>query len=332
MTKEISGSSSLDGLKDLCRNVLFGPSLLERDDATEPRIASFAPAELLGLLHLAEIARLVYSTAAVFTTKALKASYDGSHFIDRGAAQAGVAWNKDWVVVSVRGTGGAATDPGKRFGKWRGLLRDVWSDLRSAWRCSWSRLPEHATIGTGFAQHAEILFEEIAPVLISLSTGRKVAVIGHSLGAAVAAPLALALKSPRMNIDLVVTFESPRPGSYGFAHAYEEEGIPTLRVVNCIEGVSDIVTRIPPASKPFEGVHVGQPMLLAGEREIFSGKAAWRRWREENPVPKVAAWRLFTRLRKRAKRAVGAHLADGLVEALRVRAAASRVLGVSRLG
>ena len=90
-------------------------------------------------------------------------------------------------------------------------------------------------------------------ILAQLPADRPVVVTGHSLGAALAALLALRLREISRDVAAVYTFGMPRPGREDFAAAYQASGL-AERTFRLVHG-DDIVPTVAPSFLGFR--HVG---------------------------------------------------------------------------
>jgi hypothetical protein len=268
-----------------------------------------------------DLAGAAYLGATAIEDEAKTLGFHDAELLEAGSAQAGildrsaVPGGPPIVVISLRGTGGEAGH-GREGPFWRaiGFLRDVWRDIRSYRRSRWHRLRPTATVGAGFRDQAEAIYEQIenrlTKFLVEHGPATRVFVIGHSLGGALAPLIGFALRLDARPVHMVVQVEPPRPGGQGFADAYHAEGIRTLRIVNTEEGVEDIITdRLPPSSWPFNARHLGGPgqgtvrLLMLTEDGVLESPEEWERYRAAHPVPR---WRSFTRL----SRGIRAHLVE----------------------
>lgn len=253
--------------------------------------------DLRPLLAATRVAGASYLAPTAFKAETETLGFDGGRLLDlAGGVQCGLSWREErtgvpaFLVVSPRGTGGAAT---KRRGKYRGFLRDVRTDITAVRRITSAILPRGVTAGAGFVRQAEKLHPEVAEEIYRLKrhpaygNGMKTFVACHSLGAADGLVLALALHHFSHPVDAVVALESPRPGGRKFSEAYERIRCVTWRVVNLQEGRSS-VTRIPYSWMGAR--HVGalpgtrvRPVLLADHGEILESPEAWEQHRSDHP-------------------------------------------------
>jgi Lipase (class 3) len=114
-------------------------------------------------------------------------------------------------------------------------------------------------IHQGFAAALEVCWPEIANTLSRAASGLRLFVLGHSLGAALAALCAARAKRElSLTAEGVYTFGMPRVGTPQFARAYNALlGEQTYRLVHG----EDIVPTVPPSELGF--MHVGRLLKCA---------------------------------------------------------------------
>jgi hypothetical protein len=182
----------------------------------------FTPAEHPGYwaLHLAEVARLVYSDEAAVRSHLSVNDCIHIHWFDSGPTQAVGYVHENQACLIFRGTHGVedwrvdATfilygSPGRHLGfhhAWKAVEQDVIAWLRT--------LPPHAGLVTA----------------------------GHSLGGALAVLSAFELSEHQL-VSAVRTFGAPRVGAIEFAHAYNHR---LASVTGQFKFGADAVTIIPP--------------------------------------------------------------------------------------
>lgn len=83
--------------------------------------------------------------------------------------------------------------------------------------------------------------------LLSLYSGAKIIITGHSLGGAMAILCALDMKEIHGKVDNVYTFGQPRIGNQNFANFYQAQVSSTFRVIN----YADMVPHVPPENFNF---------------------------------------------------------------------------------
>lgn len=216
--------------------------------------------------------------------------------LEDGCSTAVVAVDSRIILVSLRGS----NEP-----------RD-WLDNFSAWR----RSPPYPEVVPRERMHAGVsrhLGRLLITVGEAVSEGarfgaRSVLITGHSLGGGLAAPCALGLR--RLGAwdgpTTVYTFNSPRVWSRTSALALEAglfrldptqaDPIGLWRVVTVSRGELDPVTRVPQRACGYR--HVGRTVVLDGHAH-YEGADAYAQWRSrqhENPVGRLAGWRIISRL------------------------------------
>lgn len=131
--------------------------------------------------------------------------------------------------------------------------------------------PYTKDVHKGFFEGVEGAWQELKTQLGSRKH-TKLWVSGHSLGGALASLCAAKLVEQGVQVDMVVTFGSPRPGSVDFADKYNELlKDRTYRYVNH----NDVVPRVPPRSMSFG--HVGNYLHLNESGELVMDKKQWLR-------------------------------------------------------
>lgn len=280
------------------------------------------------MLAAAEHAVAVYTRPADYGFAAMAAGFDGGTVIERGPAQVGIAWTRDLIVVSPRGSS---------------ELVDWIHDVASVWRRRWNPPVPFGRVGAGFRRQAIYAGRTVCRYVDQLMTSRsgaEIIVTGHSLGAALV-PLTVALLEHRHDravrdngpdypwvprVRAAFMFCAPRVGNRAWSEWYDDEftrgRVPTWAVVNVVNGEPDLVTRIPKSSWGFW--HVGRRAILTGFQrsdggpgcEVVFGEGAWETFRGQNPVSTLAAWRIITRTLTAAR----AHFGSSLLGVLRERA------------
>jgi len=246
----------------------------------------------------------------------MRAGFVGGTVIERGPAQVGLAWSPEVIVITPRGSS---------------ELIDWVHDVGSVVRVRWGSTPG-VRVGWGFRRQARALIEPLVDLFQAahdqvmpdrgLSRGLvPVVVTGHSLGAALVPLLVSALSDHAIKVDLAFAHCSPRVGNAAWAAYYDRvfarDVTPTWSIVNVINGCPDLVTRVPKRRWGFR--HVGRRVILSGSGvpgsrpEVLLGDEAWHRFRAENPVGHLAAWRIISRTFTSAR----AHLGNALLSHLR---------------
>lgn len=184
-----------------------------------------------------------------------------------GGTQCFVAWNRDFAVVTFRGT---EISPQEGPGGGRDF-RDIFRDIGADADIRTSVFGEGALVHRGFAEALDGVWDGggLRDFIGGLDTA-KVWVTGHSLGAALAT--LAAARSERL--DGVYTFGSPRVGDEGFAAAFSGlmagKGVECFRVVNH----EDLVTKVPIRALPPGTVfkHVGSLKRIERDGSIHDGE------------------------------------------------------------
>ncbi|HAX81605.1 MAG TPA: hypothetical protein DCY40_03420 [Actinobacteria bacterium] len=296
------------------------------------------PADLLGnprryddrmTLAAAEHAIAVYTRPADYGFAAMSAGFEGGTVIERGAAQVGIAWTPEVIVVSPRGS--------SQVEDW---LHNAASVIRRRWRPPVML----GKVGAGFrrqAIHAGETVCEWVEHLIADRPGAQLVIDGHSLGGAMVPLLVAQLAHTRREAvaaghrpqlptpRAAFMFCAPRVGNRQWSSWYDERftygSTPTWAVVNVVNGEPDLVTRVPRSAWGFW--HVGRRAVLTGYPrldggpgcEVVFGEGAWETFRAANPVGNLAAWRIISRTVTAAR----AHFGSGLLRVLRERAGSS---------
>lgn len=131
------------------------------------------------------------------------------------------------------------------------------------WMTNLRILPGEGGVHRGFLAALDTVWPQVAPCLPAGGGGRRLWVVGHSLGAALAALCALrAAETLALKADRVFAFGMPRVGGEDFANRYEASlGDTTLRLVHG----RDFVPHVPPSELGFR--HVGRRLsCLGGDR------------------------------------------------------------------
>ena len=117
-------------------------------------------------------------------------------------------------------------------------------DMLDGQRWQWETVPPGATYGNGgFCRAAMWLLAEVGPVLLDLAeAGWRVVVVGHSMGAAVAALLTVMLKDFLRDVSCW-TYGCPPCVDAVLADDLMTSGVVTSVVIH-----DDVVSRISPAS------------------------------------------------------------------------------------
>jgi hypothetical protein len=252
-------------------------------------------------LALAEHAAAIYLAPDAYAEACLRAGFSGALTATSGATQVGIAWATWGIVVCARGSS----------------ERLDWVENLQAWRVSWRELlPAGAGVHRGFKRQAErlrrVIRSRVEAVLGHAADGAPVWYAGHSLGAALAPLVALCLRRDlALQPAAFYLFASPRLGNRGLSEWWAAEfGAITHRVVIAHRGVTDLVTRIPPAA--WGWWHLGRPQIIRDSRR-YESEAEWERLRAEHPERPMAQWRVLSRLLL----GVQGHLAGQLVADLR---------------
>lgn len=261
----------------------------------------------LAMLHTAEHAVAVYLDAEHYAFAAIRAGYDGATVLERGPAQAGLAWSPGLIVIALRGS--------DELVDWLGNLATV---IRV--RCKY--LPATCGVGWGFRRQADRLTDPILERVRELKTrhpGAEIVITGHSLGAALVPQLVVRLDHHGVKCRVAVCHEAPRSGCVSYTSWYDEHytygNTPTWSIVNVSNGEHDLVTRIPKERWGFG--NLGCRAILDGGKVLF-GDAAWQEHRRRNPVGHtVAAWRILTRFYLGFSASVQAHFGRSLLASLR---------------
>lgn len=282
---------------------------------TPDDLLSWNPQELnlRALYAAAEHAIGAYAGATAYVQAAISAGFEGASLREHRGVQVAAAWAPGVVVIAPPGSV---------------ELRDWWDDIQSAWRRPWDAM-KGGMVGRGFLAQSRIVdrlaFAELAREEdgVSLSAGRRIIVVGHSLGAATSEMLGWALEQAafvRGARDVIVaTFEGPRWCDAATAAKYDSVGPITWPVVNTSGGHQDPVTRFHLKAWGFRHVAGDRRVMLAekdGRPTIFRGREPWQQHRDENPTP---WYRPVTRLVTRGRHKVRAHLGQYLLEEMRER-------------
>jgi triacylglycerol lipase len=131
--------------------------------------------------------------------------------------------------------------------------------LTANWVTDFNFVLDENGIHQGFGSALEACWPEIADTLSRAASGLRLFVLGHSLGAALAALCAArATKDLGVTVEGVYTFGMPRVGTPEFARAYNQVlGERTYRLVHG----DDIVPTVPPSELDF--MHVGRLLKCA---------------------------------------------------------------------
>ncbi len=266
----------------------------------DPRVYSDRTA-----LAMAEHSIAIYEKTDRYRFAVASAGFTGGTVLTRGPAQVGIAWHPKVIVISPRGS----DEPRDWLGNFASVFRRQWRPI----------LPKGCRIGVGFLRQAK----RIAPhVLAKVKWARyifpkaEVVVDGHSLGAALVAPIVSYLDWGGVPVTVAYMLEPPRPGNAAFADWYDQVfsrfSTPTYNVTNIVGGETDMVTRTP--LRRHGARHVGQRVLLS-DGKMHYGIGAWKRHRADNPVGYLKAWRIISK----AICAVRAHSGQRLLKTLRAR-------------
>ena len=220
------------------------------------------PRELLALSDrlaldavLARLAVAAYQRESVFQQMAAELGADHARLVSRGAAQMGVARFGRNRVLAPRGTSSVI---------------DVAFDLAAKWRRPWRELP--GTLHRGFAAQTNCLMPDVGGELAETElVGGGVALVGHSLGGAIAKLAAIASTRAPMYLPVhhVVTYGGPREGDQEFADYYTKElGRRTTRYVKVVDGQPDPVACIAPVSWGYK--HTERVSLLQCDHGSWS--------------------------------------------------------------
>lgn len=255
-------------------------------------------------LASARHAMAIYDHPARYDQYCVGAGFDGANVLTSGGAQVGVAYSPEVIAVTPRGTS---------------QLLDVLADLGSVIRVQCDNAPKGARIGFGFRVQARKITPSLLDYLLHLGArypDAKMALQGHSLGAALCPPLAATL-SQYFKAPLVIYAHcSPRVGNRAFAEWFNAAYPQTFATVNVWRGEVDPITRVP---------------LLAwgwgetGQRAFFcDGKRYsdrdWQEYRRKHPVTTLQGIRIITRI----LRGRTAHSSRTLLKALELDAEKSQ--------
>lgn len=269
-----------------------------------------APAELLrdparwdplAALAAARHAREVYRAPHEYGRRVMDWGWAAGTIISEGAAQVGIAWCPEVILVTYRGSH---------------QVGDFAHDAASLWRVRWPPyLPPAARIGWGFRRQTQALEEPVLDWVTRLCgrySSAQIVVAGHSLGATLATTGTVMLRHHRIPVRCCWALEAPRTGNASWADFYDNQirpWTPTWRLANTDRGTPDLVTRVPKKRWGFR--HHGRVVTLLPNAAIL-GETAWQDYRRLNPVGTWQAMRVITNL----GRGVSAHLADNLVRRL----------------
>lgn len=134
---------------------------------------------------------------------------------------------------------------------------------------SFTRFPFAPSAGythAGFTGIYSTMRDRILPALRRVSSGRRLYVTGHSLGAALATLHALdAAVNLRFASWVMYNFASPRVGDRQFAGRYNEAVKTSIRFVN----TADIVPKLPPTATGY--THVNDPWTFTTDTRSRAG-------------------------------------------------------------
>jgi len=184
-------------------------------------------------------------------------------------------------------------------------------------------LPKGVRCGWGFQGPVNKLWPVIMQAAELQARGWKLFLFGHSMGADLAHMAAARLiYTESVYPDLVIGYEPAklwnRAGqawqwqlTQGVAH-----GLSSYTFMNTSRGYQDLITDMPPWAKH------GGVLLVAGEDTVYTGKNAVAKYNLNKPPYRhnLPGWRpvsrLLTRLWKRGRGRVGAHLGRGVMAKL----------------
>lgn len=250
----------------------------------------------------AEHAVAVYAEPWQYTASCLEQGFTGATIVSVGAAQVGVAWHDDVILVTARGSSEKA---------------DWFGDLASVFRRGWPGvLPKGARMGLGWRRQCVNVCGDVLRFvarLLERRPGAKVVITGHSLGGAMAVGILCYFREHGIPVQSCYAHEPPRPGNQKLKEWVATGNTPVYTVVNIEDGERDLVTRVP--LKRNGARHVGE-MTMNAHGDVYRGEAAWEAHRASNPVGYAAGWRVITKLIRAAR----AHSGKALLKALRRRA------------
>ncbi|MEO8497498.1 MAG: lipase family protein, partial [Planctomycetota bacterium] len=168
----------------------------------------------------------------------------------------------------------AWTDDGTVYLVYRGTESDAdWADDLELDQRAYGIVPDYGRVHDGFLSLYETVQVASLEAINLAPAPRRLYFIGHSLGSALstlAVPEVIACTGfkPGAQPLMHYNFASPRVGNAGFAAAYNQNGVPTYRVVN----TCDLVPEVPAAAlgeSLFQ--HVGTPVDFTAQYNSIGG-------------------------------------------------------------
>ena len=198
-------------------------------------------------LFLAVCSRLAYKTKSTIGKRVINIwKMSKYHYFDRNDIQAFITKNREFIILSFRGT-----EPDK--------FRDILYDLDAA-----MILGPIGKVHRGFLNALTKVWYEIeAKIREYRNNNQSLWITGHSLGAALATLATAQLIRNKVPVNGLYTFGQPRTGDKVFSSNFNKLfGEKTFRVVND----KDLVTRIPPQSMGYE--HIGRLVYIHSNEKL----------------------------------------------------------------
>ncbi len=180
-------------------------------------------------------------------------------------------WGQDYVIDFIEGEDKGAeaytlTDRDNLIIVFRGTEPSEWSDIKADCRFFKTDAEYAGRVHRGFKGYLDRIWEPVVDAFNS-NSDRRVWVIGHSLGAAMATLAGSRLAEVSKDIDIVVyNYGSPRVGNSDYRDAFK---IPLYRHRNN----NDVVTRNPIETIGY--THVGELKYFDSEGLLKEGYSRW---------------------------------------------------------